>query len=108
MEFCSSSMDSIYSLIRSYFNIKEGYIKESIIQIIPVITRFMSRYADSFLTKEYRIEVYEYLMSCTHRENFRGEALKAIGQLALVLPDDAMNRLDDVCNLIKDCLNVKK
>ena len=58
MEFCSCSMDSIYSLIRSYFNTKESYIKESIIQIIPVITRFMSRYAPSFLTKEYCIEVY--------------------------------------------------
>lgn len=108
MEFCSSSMDSIYSLIRSYFNIKEGYIKESIIQIIPVITRFMSQYASSFITKEYSIEVFEYLMSCTHRENYRGVALKAIGQLALVLPDDAMNRLDDICNLIRECLNAKK
>lgn len=58
MEFCSSSMDSIYSLIRSYFNTKESYIKESIIRIIPVITKFMNRYADSFLTKEYRIEMY--------------------------------------------------
>lgn len=47
-------------------------------------------------------------MSCTHRENFRGEALKAIGQLALVLPDDTVNRLDDICNVIKECLNSKK
>lgn len=47
-------------------------------------------------------------MSCTHRENYRGEALKAIGQLALVLPDDTVNRLDDICNVIKECLNSKK
>lgn len=63
MEFCSSSMDSIYSLIRSYFNTKETYIKESVIRIIPVITKFMNRYADSFLTKEYRIEMYLFYYS---------------------------------------------
>lgn len=65
MEFCSSSMDSIYSLIRSHFNTKESYIKESIIRIIPVITQFMNQYADSFLTKEYRIEVYASLYCFT-------------------------------------------
>lgn len=47
-------------------------------------------------------------MSCTHRDNFRGEALKAIGQLAKVLPDDTMSRLDDICNVIRECLISKK
>ena len=60
MEFCGSSMDIIYSIIRSQFNNKETYIKVSIIQILPVMTRFMNYYADSYLTREYRIEVYDF------------------------------------------------
>ena len=51
---------------------------------------------------------FDYLMTCTHRENYRGKALKSIGELAIVLPDDAMSRLDDICKVIKECLNAKK
>ena len=32
MEFCGSSIDSIYSTIQSYFNTKEVYIKITIIR----------------------------------------------------------------------------
>ena len=54
----ANSLGNLQSLILFKAHTKESYIKESIIQIIPVITRFMSRYAPSFLTKEYCIEVY--------------------------------------------------
>ena len=38
-------------------------------------------------------------------EGMRGEALKAIGALALVVPDDAYSRLDIICAAIKESLN---
>ena len=38
-------------------------------------------------------------------EGLRGEALKAIGALALVVPDDAYSRLDIICGAIKESLN---
>lgn len=47
-------------------------------------------------------------MSCCHRDVYRGEALKAIGELALVLPEDAYNRLDSICSIVKENLNPKK
>ena len=47
-------------------------------------------------------------MSCCHRDTYRREALKAIGELAMVLPDDAYNRLDSICAVVKENLNPKK
>ena len=40
-------------------------------------------------------------MSCCHRDTYRREALKAIGELAMVLPDDAYNRLDSICAVVR-------
>lgn len=51
------------------------------------------------------IHSFEYLMSCMHRDTYRGEALKAVGELALVIPDDAYSRLDVICSIIKESLN---
>jgi len=75
----------------------------------------MNTYAHSFLTLEFKNNVYgimnpviprfEYLMSCIHRDAYRGEALKAVGELALVIPDDAYSRLDVICSIIKESLN---
>ena len=47
-------------------------------------------------------------MSCCHRDTYRREALKAIGELAMVLPDDAYNRLDSICAVVYENLNPKK
>lgn len=47
-------------------------------------------------------------MSCCHRDVYRGEALKAIGELALVLPEDAYNRLDSICSIVKENLKDRK
>ena len=44
-------------------------------------------------------------MQCTMKDVYRGEALKAVGQIALVIPDDAYSRLDSICNVIKESLN---
>ena len=48
---------------------------------------------------------FNYLLSCLQKDTYRGEALKAIGALALVVPDDAYSRLDIICGAIKESLN---
>lgn len=64
----------------------------------------MKLYAISFLTDEYRDEAFKYLMACTTRETYRGDALKAVGELAMVLPDDAYLRINEIVDVIKENL----
>ena len=44
-------------------------------------------------------------MQCMTKDAYCGEALKAVGQMALVVPDDAYSRLDPICAVIKESLN---
>lgn len=47
-------------------------------------------------------------MGCTHRDAYRGDALRAVGELAMVLPDDAYSRLNDIIDVIKENLVPKR
>ena len=68
----------------------------------------MKLYAISFLTDEYRDEAFKYLMACTARDTYRGDALKAVGELAMVLPEDAYLRINEIVDLIKENLVSKR
>ena len=71
LEFCDSRIEAIYTKIKTYFNTKESYIKLTIIRtsprplspagLIPVIARFMNTYAHSFLTQDFKNDVYSFL-----------------------------------------------
>lgn len=70
LEFCDSRIEAIYTKIKTYFNTKESYIKLTIIRtpssprslpgLIPVIARFMNTYAHSFLTQDFKNDVYRF------------------------------------------------